>query len=86
MYTVYVIQNEQTGKIYIGQTADLAKRLLRHNGVLPNKKTAYTQVNKGTWQCVYSELFATRAEAMRRERALKSSRGRNFLREKILGQ
>ncbi len=38
MFYVYVIKNELSNKIYIGQTADLEKRLKRHNGELPVKK------------------------------------------------
>ncbi len=83
MVTVYVIRNGLSGKIYIGQTEDLEKRLARHNGFLKNKSTSYTAKQKGFWELVYTEQYATRQEAMRRERELKSFRGREFIKSKI---
>ncbi len=79
MFYVYVIRNINN-KIYIGYTSDLQKRLLRHNGVLSNKTKSFTYKNKGPWEIVYNEIFDTRAEAMKREKELKSSRGRDFIR------
>lgn len=83
MYLVYVIQNTLTSKIYIGQTSDLEKRLARHNGNLPSKAKSFTSKNLsvGEWRCVYKEPFESRSEALKREKELKSSRGRNFLRK-----
>lgn len=84
MFTTYVIQNSESSVIYIGQTADLDKRLKRHNGLLPNKATSFTSRNKGTWKLIYSEVFSTRKEAMKREKELKSSRGRTFIKTRFL--
>ena len=88
MYYTYVLLNELSGKIYIGQTDNLEKRVNQHNdtdfklfGI-----NAYTKLNKGKWKVVYSETFETRSEAMKREKALKSSRGRNFIYKDILGR
>ncbi len=79
MFYVYVIKN-QLGRIYIGQTADLEVRLQRHNGLLKNKSTSFTSKNSGNWELVYKEEFGTRSEAMKREKELKSFRGREFVR------
>ena len=79
MFTVYVIQND-SGKKYVGYTADLEKRLLRHNGELPTKKRSFTSLNRvGKWVLIYKETFQTRTEAGKRERELKSAKGREFL-------
>lgn len=59
--------------------ADLKKRLLRHNGLLKTKKKSFTYKNKGTWKVVYTETFDKITEATKREKELKSSRGRNFI-------
>ncbi|MFA6160442.1 MAG: GIY-YIG nuclease family protein [Parcubacteria group bacterium] len=83
MFNVYVIKN-QNGKIYIGQTADLKVRLERHNRLLKNKKTSFTSKNKGVWELVYKENFNSREEAIKREKELKSFRGREFIRKSIL--
>jgi len=84
MFTTYAIYNAERNKIYIGQTADLEKRLARHNHFLPNKKSSYTSCNSGTWKVVYTEEYFTRQEALRREQELKSERGRRFVRTLIL--
>jgi len=81
MYYVYVLLSESTDKIYIGQTNNTVIREKRHNNELPSKSRSYTHKNKGPWRIVYTEKFATRKEAMRREKELKSSRGRAYIRE-----
>jgi len=43
MFYTYVIQSLRTGKIYIGQTKDINKRIKRHNQELKVKATAYTK-------------------------------------------
>ena len=85
MFITYVIKNSENKKIYIGYTSNLSERIARHNNILKNKAKSYTSKNagKGTWNVVYSEEFLTRTEAIKREKELKSSRGRSFIREKI---
>lgn len=84
-FFVYAIKNDSSGKIYIGQTEDIDKRIARHNDKISNKKSSYTFKNTrgGKWRLIYSEKFSTRKEAMERERQLKSSRGRNFIKSII---
>ena len=86
MFAAYVIKSESSNKIYIGQTEDLVKRLKRHNGILVSRKTNYTKLNKGPWKLVYNEEFNTRKEAMKREKELKSSRGREFIKGVVLAR
>lgn len=81
MFYVYVIYNGN--KIYIGHTAKLEERLARHNKRLPNKSKSYTSKNIGDWKLVYEEEFASRKEAMMREKQLKSAQGRKFIWNKI---
>lgn len=83
MFTVYVIKSTSTGKIYIGQTKDLDARLKRHNGELKTKLGSYTKLNKGPWLVIHKEEFPTRAEAVKREKELKSYKGREFIRSVI---
>lgn len=77
-YTVYVIGNAR-GDRYVGQTNDVAKRLQQHNDPL-FRGTLHTKRRRGPWKLLYTETFVTRAEAMRRERYLKTGRGREWLR------
>ncbi len=79
MFFTYVIRNESKKKIYIGQTNDWEKRLKRHNGELPSKKSSYTSINNGEWKIVHLEEYNTRSEAIKREKYLKSHRGRDWL-------
>jgi putative endonuclease len=81
-YSVYVLMNPQ-GEIYIGQTNDLPHRLAQHNEP-KYRGTLHTKRHPGPWRLVHQEEFETRAEAMRRERELKSSRGREWIRQHIL--
>lgn len=85
MFTTYVLFNENSGKIYIGQTSNIKERLLRHNGELKRSSRSYTYRNKGVWKLIYSQEFQTRAEAIQREKKLKSYQGRKFIKEKVLG-
>ena len=77
MFIVYVLKNPRD-KVYIGQTRDIQKRLEYHNCGIDQ----YTR-GKGPWQLIYSEPFATRAEAMRRERYFKQGAGNRVLKELI---
>ena len=78
-----MIYNVERDKIYIGQTADLSKRVARHNQALPNKKSSFTSKNSGEWILVYQEEYDDRSSAIRREKELKSARGRKFIWDKI---
>ncbi len=79
MFVVYLLYSSKFDKIYIGYTSDLIDRFYSHN----------FRANKGhtlkyrPWEVVYVEFLETKPEALIREKQLKSSRGRNFCREKI---
>jgi putative endonuclease len=74
MFYVYVLQSESTKHLYTGFTADLEQRMGQHNsGVTKSTK------NRGPWKLVYTEKCDSRAQAMRREKFLKSGQGREQL-------
>jgi putative endonuclease len=80
MFHVYVLRNVRTGRLYTGFTSDLTQRIGQHNhGITKSTR------NRGSWELVYQEEFATRAEAMRRERFLKSGQGREELKKLLNG-
>ena len=66
MYFVYIIQSELDQSYYKGFTEDLLLRLQRHN----NGESTYTR-NKMPWHFVHIELFLSKTEALKREKALK---------------
>ena len=81
MFSVYAIHNRENGKIYIGQTDDLVKRIRLHNDHA--FRHSYTSRFSGEWKLIYEESFSTRQEALVREKQLKSFRGREFIRSKV---
>src|SRR2546426_656575 len=75
--SVYVLRNPQ-GRLYIGQTRNLERRLAQHE----SGEARWTKT-RGPWQLVLKEVYPSRAEAMRRERALKSGRLNQELRNRF---
>ncbi|WP_246512634.1 GIY-YIG nuclease family protein [Sphingobacterium tabacisoli] len=76
MYTVYVLHSPVYDKIYIGYTGNLANRLLSHNEL----STKGWTVRYRPWDLLHHEEYTSKAEAMKRERELKSAQGRVFIR------
>lgn len=75
MYTVYVLYSKNCNKIYIGQTADIERRLFEHN----NGLLSYYTKRYIPWQIIYTEDYPARNEALKREKQLKSQKGREFI-------
>jgi len=75
MFTTYVLYSSTYKKIYIGYTSDLDNRLLSHNVL---SKKGWT-IKYRPWEIIYTEVFDLKSEAMRREKELKTSRGRDFI-------
>ncbi|MFA6250345.1 MAG: GIY-YIG nuclease family protein [Candidatus Shapirobacteria bacterium] len=67
-YTVYILRTS-LDTLYIGQTNNLEKRLKEHRSKT-RKSSKYMRSFEG-FKLVYSEEYATRSEAMRREYQLK---------------
>ena len=80
VFYVYTIYNRKCNKIYIGQTIDIDERLLMHNEHLFK---GYTSRFDGTWELIYCENASSRQEALKREKQLKSFRGREFVKKYI---
>ena len=78
-FSVYVLFSPSHNKIYIGYTSDLEKRLLSHNHLSPK---GYTKRYR-PWMLIHTEVFNTKLEAIKREKELKSGRGRKFIWELI---
>ena len=79
MFTVYVLRSKE-GKQYIGHTNNIERRLREHQ----NQVSVWSRKYKG-WELVYQEEYATRSEAMRREKCLKSFKGGNGLKKVVEG-
>jgi putative endonuclease len=55
-------------------------RLYSHNS---SNNSGYTKRYQ-PWEVIYTEVFEIKSEAMKREKELKSARGRTFIRNIIL--
>ncbi len=76
-YCSYILKSGYDGSYYYGSCADIEDRIKQHN----KGKSRYTK-GKRPWVFHFKEEFATRAEAMARERFYKSIEGYNYLKEK----
>jgi putative endonuclease len=81
MSSIYALYNKKHDKIYIGQTIDLESRLSQHRDKL--FVNSYTARFDGLWDVVYKEELSDRPAALRREKQLKSYRGREFIRTRL---
>ena len=73
-FCVYILQSVSSGHYYIGQTSNLEERVAYH-------QTNYSKAlkNRGPWKLVHVEEFATRGQAVRRERYIKRQKDREFI-------
>ncbi len=78
-YFVYVLTNEKRTRIYIGQTANIERRLAEHNSGKTISLRPYLP-----FKLVYVETFGTREQAVKRERELKKTHNRKRLKKMII--
>ncbi len=71
MFQCYVLRSLKTGRRYVGSCEDLSDRVRRHSSA--ESKTTKHGV---PWILIRSESFATRREALARERFYRTGRGR----------
>jgi putative endonuclease len=74
MNYVYIIKSKRDFKRYIGLTNNLVRRLSLHN----NGKVQAAK-NRIPFELIYYEDFEDRIDAAKREKFLKSGKGREFL-------
>ena len=71
MFWVYILRSLRNGKLYIGHTNNLDRRVWQHK---EGRGSRFTGQN-GPWKLVYKEEHPDRVSAVRRERYLKSVAG-----------
>ena len=81
-YTVYCLYSIKYDKIYVGYTSDLTSRFHSHNSLATK---GYT-LRYRPWIVAYTEELESKSAAMKREKELKSSRGRAYLWDYIRNQ
>ena len=67
MYYVYWLKSLNNGKVYVGFTNDLRRRIKEHNS---GKGGKYTK-NKRPFSLIYYEAYRSESDAKRRESNLK---------------
>jgi len=78
MYFAYVLKSTAHDYYYKGHCKDLEKRLQQHNSAMTASLKPYLP-----FEVVYTEVFATKAEAIAREKYFKTAAGRRFLAKKL---
>ncbi|GAB6281482.1 MAG: GIY-YIG nuclease family protein [Ignavibacterium sp.] len=74
MYFVYVLWSNKLKKRYIGSSEDVTERLTEHN----TGKSTFTKRGM-PWILIHKEDYKTKAEALKREKFLKTGVGRGWL-------
>ena len=77
MYYVYLLQMNN-GKIYTGSTKDLKRRIFEHE----KGETASTKYKRPIKPILY-EAYILKSDAQRREKYLKTTEGKRFLRQQL---
>jgi putative endonuclease len=83
MFWVYVLENP-SGKFYIGQTSNLANRMVDHNRT--DCFEGHFARKNGPWKLVWSEVHSSRSSAVKREREIKRMKSAKWIRTELLGK
>ncbi len=78
MYYTYILKSEKSGRWYTGSTEDLRERFNQHN----QNESSYTK-KRGPYELIYYEACKDREDAEVREKYLKSTMGKRFLRNRL---
>ena len=79
MFTVYILYSIAHKKTYTGYTSNLIQRFHSHN---QNSNTDWTRSYR-PWVVIYCEVLGTKTDALKREKELKSGKGRDWIQENI---
>ena len=74
---VYVLQSEKDGRLYVGMTMDVDKRVAAHNAGRTKSTKGYRP-----WKLIHFEEYPDRLTARKREIYLKSGFGKQWLKNK----
>src|SRR5438876_2175328 len=78
MHYVYLLRSISDDGFYIGYSTNLRKRFEQHA-----KGDAFATSYRGHWRLIYYEAYPEEADALGRERYIKSGAGRRFLRAQL---
>jgi putative endonuclease len=78
LFYVYVLRSETDFGLYIGYSADLRKRITQHE-----RGAVFATSYRGPWKLIYYEAYLNQADAIGREKFLKSGSERSFLKRQL---
>jgi putative endonuclease len=78
MHYVYVLRLGSDDGLYIGYSSNLRRRFAQHK-----KGIAFATSYRGPWKLIYYEAYTDKADALGREKYLKSGGGRRFLKSQL---
>ena len=78
MYFTYVLKSLQDGTFYTGTTNDLKKRLTEHN-----KGNNFSTKCLRSYKIIYFEGCINKQDTLRREKYLKTSWGKRYIKNRI---
>ncbi len=81
---MYVLENPD-GRLYVGQTENVARRTAQHND-RPHNQAKYTTKHVGPWTLVWHESHPDRVSAMAREKQIKAMKSSRWIRENLLNR
>lgn len=73
MHCVYVLKSDSV-KTYVGRTSNIKRRIAEHR-----QQKVWTTKRMGIVELVYFEAFKVNSDAIRRERYLKTNKGKKGL-------
>ena len=75
---IYVLRSQEDGNNYVGYTNDLKRRIAEHQaGAVPSTR------NRRPLELIYYEACLSQADATKREKYLKSSWGKRYLKNRL---
>lgn len=78
MYYIYVLKSLKDGKLYVGWTVNLEKRVKKHNfGLVPSTKS------RRPLKLIFYEAFWNKEDTVLREKFLKTGWGRRHLKKAL---
>ena len=77
-FVVYILSSTKTDKLYKGFTSNLIARMQSHNHLGRGWTKRYRP-----WEVIHIEFFASKTEALAREKWFKSTTGRRWLQQKL---
>lgn len=79
MFTyLYMLKSEKDGKLYIGCTNDLKKRIQEHN-----RGESFATKGRKPFSLIYYEAYLNRKDAEKREKFFKTGWGRQYFKKTL---